>query len=305
MPQKLSQKSSQAKKPKKLESKKQPKPKRADSKPLALKSSLAHITKPNIAQSQAKFAQNAPNQAKKAQKASFWRVIIEDFSVIKQKDPAINSSIELFFNYPGLMALVSYRFASVLHHIGLRVLARIIMGFVGFITNVDIHPAAKIGRRVFIDHATGVVIGETAEVGNDVMLYQGVTLGGTSLSKVKRHPTIEDGVVIGAGAKILGNITIGANAKIGANSVVVKDVPSDCTAVGIPARVIVKGRAKEASAINKLPDIDRALFEYLFKRMQILESMQFEKNQSKAQAHKDTLKELDELYINFLQSLKH
>ncbi len=175
------------------------------------------------------------------------------------------------------------------------------MGLTGFITNVDIHPAAIIGRRVFIDHATGVVIGETAEVGNDVMIYQGVTLGGTSLDKVKRHPTIEDGVVIGAGAKILGNIRIGANAKIGANSVVIKDVPQDCTAVGIPARVIVKGRAQGINAINKLPDIDRALFEYLFKRIQILESTQDEQNCTKLKAE---LQSLDEIYAHFLQSLK-
>ncbi len=182
---------------------------------------------------------------------SLWRVIKEDFCIVRKKDPAINSSIELFFNYPGLIALVHYRIAHRLHKAGFKVVARIIMGLTGFITNVDIHPAAQIGRRVFIDHAIGVVIGETAEVGNDVMIYQGVTLGGTSLDKVKRHPTIEDGVVIGAGAKILGNIRIGENAKIGANSVVIKDVPKDCTAVGIPARVIVKGRAKEASAINR------------------------------------------------------
>lgn len=235
-------------------------------------------------------------------KAGLWTIIKEDFCIIRQKDPAINKSIELFFNYPGLIALVHYRIAHRLHKAGFRVLARIIMGLTGFITNVDIHPAAIIGRRVFIDHATGVVIGETAEVGNDVMIYQGVTLGGTSLSKVKRHPTICDGVVIGAGAKILGNITIGENAKIGANSVVVKDVPADCTAVGIPARVIVKGRAKEAHAINKLPDIDRAVFEYLFKRIQILESTLESTNQS--ETYKQAISELDALYANFLQSLK-
>lgn len=226
-----------------------------------------------------------------------WQIIKEDFCIIKQKDPAINSNVELFFNYPGLMALVNYRIAHRIHKIGFRVLARIIMGITGFITNVDIHPAAQIGRRVFIDHAIGVVIGETAEVGNDVMIYQGVTLGGTSLNKVKRHPTIEDGVVIGAGAKILGNIRVGANAKIGANSVVIKDVPKDCTAVGIPARVIVKGRAQGINAVNKLPDIDRALFEYLLKRIQILES-------NTKTSHKKELEDLNALYVNFLESLK-
>lgn len=232
---------------------------------------------------------------------TLWGIIKEDFSIIKQKDPALNSSVELFFNYPGLIALVHYRIAHRFYKAGFKILARILMGLTGFITNVDIHPAAIIGRRVFIDHATGVVIGETAEVGNDVMIYQGVTLGGTSLDKVKRHPTIEDGVVIGAGAKILGNIRIGANAKIGANSVVIKDVPQDCTAVGIPARVIVKGRAQGINAINKLPDIDRALFEYLFKHIQILESTQDEQNCTKLKAE---LQSLDEIYAHFLQSLK-
>lgn len=252
-------------------------------------------------------------EAQKAeeQKVSLWQMIKEDFCIVRQKDPAINSSIELFFNYPGLIALVHYRIAHRLHRAGFKVVARIIMGLTGFITNVDIHPAAKIGRRVFIDHAIGVVIGETAEVGNDVMIYQGVTLGGTSLDKVKRHPTIEDGVVIGAGAKILGNIRVGENAKIGANSVVIKDVPKDCTAVGIPARVIVKGRAKEASAINKLPDIDRALFEYLLKRIQILESsldsVDFamgEDSKLLNEKHQKEKEELDRIYAAFLRSLR-
>ena len=247
-------------------------------------------------------------QKAEEQKVSLWQMIKEDFCIVRQKDPAINSSIELFFNYPGLIALVHYRIAHRLHRAGFKVVARIIMGLTGFITNVDIHPAAKIGRRVFIDHAIGVVIGETAEVGNDVMIYQGVTLGGTSLDKVKRHPTIEDGVVIGAGAKILGNIRVGENAKIGANSVVIKDVPKDCTAVGIPARVIVKGRAKEASAINKLPDIDRALFEYLLKRIQILESQIVESMSDSAenatsQKHQNEKEELDRIYSAFLRSL--
>lgn len=235
-------------------------------------------------------------QNKDEKKASLWQIIKEDFCVIKQKDPAINKSIELFFNYPGLIALVHYRLAHAIHNAGFKVIARIIMGLTGFITNVDIHPAARIGRRVFIDHATGVVIGETAEVGNDVVIYQGVTLGGTSLDKVKRHPSIEDGVVIGAGAKILGNIRVGANAKIGANSVVIKNVPKDCTAVGIPARVILKGRAQDINAVNKLPDIDRALFEYLFKRLQILES-------STECCHAKELEELNALYASFLETL--
>ena len=228
-----------------------------------------------------------------------WSVVREDFGIIVQKDPAIKSRVELFFNYPRLIALVYYRIAHKIHDAGFKVIARVIMGITGLLTQVDIHPAAKIGRRVFIDHAIGVVIGETAEVGDDVTIYQGVSLGGTSSEKVKRHPTICNGVVIGAGAKILGNIVIGENAKIGANSVVIKDVPKDCTAVGIPARVIVKGRAKEASAINKLPDIDRALFEYLFKRVQILENAQ---NNGEC---KKEIENLESIYEHFLQSLKN
>ena len=157
------------------------------------------------------------------------------------------------------------------------------------------------GRRVFIDHGFGVVIGETAEVGNDVLIYQGVTLGGVSLERAKRHPTIEDGAVIGAGAKILGNIIIGQNAKIGANSVVVKAVPADATAVGIPARVITKGRSKSPVEHNKLPDIDKQLFEYLLKRVAILEhaiktgSTDFEKEDQ----------ELEEIYHAFLSAVRN
>ena len=139
---------------------------------------------------------------------TLWGTIKEDFKVILEKDPAINSKIELFFNYPGLIALVHYRFAHSLYNKGFKVLARVIMGITQWLTNVDIHPACKIGHRVFIDHGIGVVIGETAEIGNEVTIYQGVSLGGVSLEKVKRHPTIEDFVIIGAGAKVLGNIAV-------------------------------------------------------------------------------------------------
>lgn len=246
----------------------------------------------------AKMVISAPLVSKRAnmQERSLWQLIKEDFSVVRLRDPALESRIELFF-YPGVIALVHYRVAHWLYVRGFRRLARVLMGITGFITNVDIHPEAKIGRRVFIDHAIGVVIGQTSIIGDDVTIYQGVSLGGVSLDKVKRHPTIENGVVIGAGAKVLGDITIGTNAKIGANSVVIRDVPPECTAVGIPARVIVKGRSKEASAANKLPDIDRVLFEYLCKRLQILEQT----------SSKDCTKELENLnalYKQFLESLK-
>lgn len=224
--------------------------------------------------------------------------IKEDFSSIRKNDPAIKSNIELFFNYPGLIAIINYRIAHKLYQKKFRVLARIIMGITQFITNIDIHPACSIGKGIFIDHGIGVVIGETAILKDNITIYQGVTLGGVTLESTKRHPTIQSGVTIGAGAKILGNITIGENAKIGANSVVIRDVPDNATAVGIPARVIQKGRIKESSAMNKIPDIDRQLFNYMLKRMQILES-KIDCNENKKE-----LEDLDRLYDSFLKSIK-
>ncbi|MCI2235632.1 MULTISPECIES: serine O-acetyltransferase [Helicobacter] len=225
---------------------------------------------------------------------SLFGTIKEDFRVILEKDPAINSKIELFFNYPGLIALVHYRLAHKLHLKGFKILARILMGFTQWITNIDIHPACKIGHRVFIDHGIGVVIGETAEVGNEVTIYQGVSLGGVSLEKTKRHPTIEDNVVIGAGAKVLGNITIGANSKIGANSVVITSVPPNSTAVGIPAKVVVKGKSND---LNKIPDIQFQLFNYLQKRLELLESQIPHSEELQA-----SIEKLNLIYYEFLKS---
>jgi serine O-acetyltransferase len=165
-------------------------------------------------------------------------LILEDFSVPKKNDPALHSNFELFFNYPGVWAIVNYRIAHVLHKSGFKFIARVISGLSLILTNIDIHPAATIGRRVFIDHGFGIVIGETTIIEDDVLIYQGVTLGGVNLEKGKRHPTIEKNCVIGSGAKILGDITIGQGSKIGANSVVVQDVPTHSTAVGVPAKVI-------------------------------------------------------------------
>ena len=207
----------------------------------------------------------------KHKKPGFIKLIIEDFKTVKKNDPALHSNFELLFNYPGVWALFFYRISHAMYSRGLRFLPRFISAVSQFLTTVDIHPGAQIGRRVFIDHATGIVIGETAIVGNEVLIYQQVTLGGVSLSPGKRHPTIEDNVIIGAGAKVLGNITIGKDAKIGANSVVIKDVPPECTAVGVPARVARRIDNKAPLSHNIMPDIDKNLFEYLIKRIAVLE----------------------------------
>lgn len=231
---------------------------------------------------------------------TLWGLIREDFSHVLANDPAIKSRFELFFNYPGLWAIFWHRIAHRLYEKGWRVCARVIMGLSQILTNIDIHPAATIGRRIFIDHGIGIVIGETAEIGNDVLIYQGVTLGGVSLSKGKRHPTICDNVVLGSGAKILGNIIIGENAKIGANSVVIKNVPADTTAVGVPARIIDRGPDKSPLSHDKLPDITFQLMKYMMKRMAILEDV-IQKNNPDISI-KDH--ELEELYHAYLKSLE-
>lgn len=200
-----------------------------------------------------------------------WAQIKEDFAVPKNNDPALNSTIELIFNYPGVWAIVNHRIANRLYKKNFKLLSRVIMGLSQFFCNMDIHPAATIGRRVFIDHGIGVVIGETTIIENDVLIYQGVTLGGVSLNKGKRHPTIKSNSVIGSGAKVLGNITIGKNSKIGANSVVVCDVPKNSTAVGVPAKIIKREDKNGKLNHADLPDINKEMFEYLLKRVALLE----------------------------------
>jgi len=170
--------------------------------------------------------------------------IREDISCVFERDPAARSTWEVITCYPGFHALLIHRFAHWLWRIKMRWLARFVSHCSRFLTGIEIHPGAKIGRRVFIDHGMGVVIGETAELGDDCTLYHGVTLGGTTWNKGKRHPTLMPGVVIGAGAKVLGPIVIGEGAKIGSNAVVVKDVPAGATALGIPARVILDEQDK-------------------------------------------------------------
>ncbi len=227
--------------------------------------------------------------------------IKEDFSNAYNNDPALNSRLDFLFNYPGVWAVAWYRVAHRLYNANFKRLARVIMGITQIITNIDIHPAAKIGKHVFIDHGIGVVIGETTIIEDDVLIYQGVTLGGVSLTHGKRHPTIKQGVVIGAGAKVLGNIEIGANAKIGANSVVVKPVPECSTAIGIPAHVIEKGRCKDPFMHNMLPDINKEMFEYLLKRVAVLEHILVRDN--KEVLEQDL--ELEQIYESFIKSMKN
>ncbi len=167
-----------------------------------------------------------------------FSLLKEDIRTIFAKDPAARSVLEVIFCYPGLHALRFHRASHFLWNHRMKFLARLLSHIARFLTAIEIHPGAIIGRRFFIDHGAGVVIGETAEVGNDVLMYQSVVLGGTSLKKGKRHPTIGNNVVIGTGAVILGAITVGDNARIGAGSVVVKSVPPDSTVVGIPGRVV-------------------------------------------------------------------
>jgi len=162
----------------------------------------------------------------------------EDISTAFDRDPAARSSWEVLTCYPGLHAIWMYRMSHVLWHNGLHWISRMIMHMVRWLTGIEIHPGATIGRRFFIDHGMGIVIGETTEIGDDVTLYHGVTLGGTTWEKIKRHPTLEDGVIVGAGAKVLGAITIGQQSRIGANSVVFRDVPEHSTVVGIPGTVV-------------------------------------------------------------------
>ncbi len=179
-----------------------------------------------------------------------------EIQVIKEKDPAMRSTIEVFFCYPGFYAIIFHRLSHFLWNHSLKLLARILSTLVRFFTGIEIHPGAQFGERVFIDHGMGIVVGETTIVGDDVLIYQGVVLGGTTTQKCKRHPTIEKGVIIGAGAKIMGNITIGQYSKIGTGAVVLNDVPPESTCVGVPGRIV---RSKNKSHVvdlehNKLPD---------------------------------------------------
>ncbi len=179
----------------------------------------------------------------KARPLSITKLIREDIACVFERDPAARTRFEIITTYPGVHAIMLYRVAHRLWGRGWRYLPRLISYIARIWTSIDIHPGATIGRRFFIDHGAGVVIGETAEVGNDVTLYHGVTLGGVSWNKGKRHPTLGDWVVVGAGAKILGPITLGDRARVGANSVVISPVPAGKTVVGIPGKVVQSSRS--------------------------------------------------------------
>lgn len=203
----------------------------------------------------------------------FLEPLLSDFRIIFERDPAARNWLEVLFCYPGFHALCLHRLAHWLHHHKVFFIPRLISHFGRFLTGIEIHPGAEIGKGVFIDHGMGVVIGETAIVGDYSLIYQGVTLGGTGKETGKRHPTLGKNVVVGAGAKVLGNISIGDRVRIGAGSVVLRNVPSDCTVVGIPGRNISRKRDECLSPLEhgKLPDVEATAIRSLLERIEQLE----------------------------------
>jgi serine O-acetyltransferase len=203
-----------------------------------------------------------------------WETLKADYKAIFEKDPAAKNFLEVILCYPGFHAILLHRFAHFLWKLKIPVIPRLISHINRFLTGIEIHPGAKIGKGFFIDHGMGVVIGETTEIGDNVLLYQGVTLGGTGKEKGKRHPTIGNNVVIGAGAKVLGPITIGDNVRIGAGSVVLKSVPPNCTVVGVPGKIIIQDgkRINDVLEHGNLPDPITQLIEELNLKILYLES---------------------------------
>ena len=199
-----------------------------------------------------------------------FREIRRDFHVIFERDPAASNPVEVVLTYPGLHAREIHRLAHTLWRWNVPVVPRLVSHLGRFFTGIEIHPGALIGSGFFIDHGSGVVIGETAEIGDDVFLYQGVTLGGTSRMKTKRHPTLGNNVVVGAGAKLIGAITIGDNVKIGAGSVVVTSVPSNATVVGVPGRMVAL-RNPDDDTLERLPDPEWDFIQELQQRLVELE----------------------------------
>ena len=199
--------------------------------------------------------------------------LVADFRIIFERDPAARNWLEVIVCYPGLQALFFHRAAHWLYKVGVPFLPRFISHLARFLTGIEIHPGAQIGKGVFIDHGMGVVIGETAIIGDYSLIYQGVTLGGTGKESGKRHPTLGENVVIGGGAKVLGNIQIGNNVRIGAGSVVLRDVPSNCTVVGIPGRIVYRSGVKvNPLEHGNLPDSEAAVIRTLVDRIESLET---------------------------------
>ncbi len=208
-------------------------------------------------------------------KMAFFKEVGEDIRNIVDKDPAARNGFEVLICYPGIWALILHRPAHWLYRHKLKLLARIISQLARWFTGIEIHPGAKIGRRCFIDHGMGVVIGETAEVGDDVTIYQGVTLGGTGKDSGKRHPTLGNRVLVSSGAKVLGPFKVGDDVKIGAGSVVLKEIPPNCTVVGIPGAIVRINGKSTTQELNQvdLPDPVAVEIECLRRRIVTLESM--------------------------------
>ncbi len=199
--------------------------------------------------------------------------IKSDIAIIKERDPAARGILEIFLCYPGFQAIFLHRFTHKLWNLKLPLIPRVLSQINRTVTGIEIHPGARIGRKVFIDHGMGVVIGETAEIGDNCLLYQGVTLGGTGKNHGKRHPTLKENVVVGAGAKVLGSITVGANTRIGAGSVVVRSVQGNSTVVGIPGRVVHQSGVKiNPLAHSALPDAEANVIRNLMDRIDTLEN---------------------------------
>jgi serine O-acetyltransferase len=206
---------------------------------------------------------------------SLFSDILEDLRVPVEKDPAARGYLDVILSYPGFHAIVAHRIIHLLYGRGIPLLPRFLSNLVRFATGIEIHPGATIGRRFFIDHGMGVLIGETAEIGDDVTLYKGVTLGGTSLGRAKRHPTIGNDVVVGTNASVLGDIVVGEGSRIGAGSVLVRDVPPRSTVVGIPGRVVLQdgkplGPSSPARLVE-MPDPQGAIIQQMAERIELLE----------------------------------
>jgi serine O-acetyltransferase len=217
--------------------------------------------------------------------------LLADFQIIFERDPAARNWLEVLFCYPGLQAILFHRVAHFLYQLHFPFIPRLISALARFLTGIEIHPGATIGRGFFIDHGMGVVIGETAIVGDYVLLYQGVTLGGTGKESGKRHPTVGNNVVVGAGAKVLGNIEIGNNVRIGAGSVVLRDVPSNCTVVGVPGRIIYRSGVRvDPLEHGSLPDSEAEVIRALVDRIEALEQ-HLEQLQQQQPAYKAALLE--------------